>query len=171
MNKTYYVLGALVAVLLIGYVVTSSKNDEQVSGTPVNSEMTPLAGTGDYVIDSEKSVLNWQGRKPLLNNYYDKGTVKVSAGSATLTDGLITAGEFTIDMNTITALSTGKNAGMDFLTKHLKSPDFFDVEKYPTAQLKLTSVEKAEGENTFKVKGDLTVKDKTNLLSSQKVKR
>jgi polyisoprenoid-binding protein YceI len=38
---------------------------------------------------------------------------------------------------------------------HLKSPDFFDVEKYPTIQFQSTQVNGADGE--LKVKGDLTI--------------
>ncbi len=43
---------------------------------------------------------------------------------------------------------------------HLKSPDFFDVEKYPTMTFKSTSVNKT-GDNTAKITGDLTIKDVT----------
>jgi polyisoprenoid-binding protein YceI len=39
---------------------------------------------------------------------------------------------------------------------HLKSEDFFEVEKYPTIMFKTTSYEKT-GENTFKLTGDLTM--------------
>jgi polyisoprenoid-binding protein YceI len=40
--------------------------------------------------------------------------------------------------------------------KHLKSPDFFDVEKFPAITFKSTKVEKA-GEGKLKVTGDLTI--------------
>jgi polyisoprenoid-binding protein YceI len=43
--------------------------------------------------------------------------------------------------------------------KHLKSPDFFDVENYPTMTFVSKSVE-ADGDN-YKVYGDLTIKDQT----------
>ena len=44
--------------------------------------------------------------------------------------------------------------------KHLKSPDFFDVEKYPTITFKSTKVESA-GKGKLKVTGDLTMKGVT----------
>jgi polyisoprenoid-binding protein YceI len=40
--------------------------------------------------------------------------------------------------------------------KHLRTADFFDVEKYPTMKFVSTKIEKA-GENEFKVTGDLTI--------------
>lgn len=41
--------------------------------------------------------------------------------------------------------------------QHLKSADFFDVEKYPAITFKSTSLKKA-GKNKYKVTGDLTAK-------------
>ena len=46
---------------------------------------------------------------------------------------------------------------------HLKSPDFFDVAKFPKMTFKSTKVEKA-GEK-LKVTGDLTIKDKTKAVT------
>src|SRR5439155_349895 len=40
--------------------------------------------------------------------------------------------------------------------KHLRSPDFFDVEKYPKITFKSTKVEPVRG-NEYKVTGDLTL--------------
>ena len=39
---------------------------------------------------------------------------------------------------------------------HLKSPDFFDVEKFPTITFKSTKITKTEG-NNVKMEGDLTI--------------
>jgi len=57
--------------------------------------------------------------------------------------------EATIDMNSI-------DTGVPKFDEHLKSADFFDTAKFPTATFKSTSVEKA-GEGKLKVAGDLTL--------------
>ncbi|AKD02325.1 YceI family protein [Pontibacter korlensis] len=55
---------------------------------------------------------------------------------------------------------TAKTASIDTRVgdrdAHLKSPDFFNVEKYPTMDFKSTSVKKA-GKNNFKLNGNLTL--------------
>ena len=57
--------------------------------------------------------------------------------------------EITIDTSTIDTRVAKRDA-------HLKSPDFFDVEKFPTITFKSTKVTKGEG-NNLKVEGDLTI--------------
>jgi polyisoprenoid-binding protein YceI len=57
------------------------------------------------------------------------------------------------------SINTG-NADRD---GHLKSPDFFDVEKYPKITFVSTSVER-DGDD-YKVHGDLTIKDQTRPVT------
>lgn len=47
---------------------------------------------------------------------------------------------------------------------HLKSPDFFDVEKYPKITFKSTSFKKLNSKN-YKLVGDLTIKGVTKTVS------
>src|SRR5262245_28977319 len=44
---------------------------------------------------------------------------------------------------------------------HLKSPDFLDIEKYPTITFKSTKVEPNSDGTEAKIYGDLTIKDVT----------
>lgn len=59
----------------------------------------------------------------------------------------------TIDVSTI-------NTGVADRDNHLRSGDFFEVEKFPTMTFKSTSVD-VTGDNSAKVTGDLTIRDIT----------
>lgn len=62
--------------------------------------------------------------------------------------------EATIDVATI-------NTGVEDRDNHLRSADFFEVEKYPNITFKSTDV-KVTGDNSAKITGDLTIRDVTN---------
>ena len=47
---------------------------------------------------------------------------------------------------------------------HLRTPDFFDAETFPTITFTSTSVRRGEGENEFVATGDLTIKDVTKTI-------
>ena len=51
------------------------------------------------------------------------------------------------------------DTGVEDRDKHLRSPDFFDVEKYPRIHFKSTAVEKSG--DSYRLKGDLTIRDVT----------
>ena len=53
---------------------------------------------------------------------------------------------------------------------HLKSADFFEVEKYPTMKFKSTSIEKA-GKDKYKLSGNLTIRDITKPVTMDLVYR
>lgn len=63
-----------------------------------------------------------------------------------------------IDMNSVWS-------DAEKLTGHLKSPDFFDVEKFPTATFNLTSAEPAEGADTFTITGEFTLHGVTKTIT------
>jgi polyisoprenoid-binding protein YceI len=58
--------------------------------------------------------------------------------------------EATIDASSIFTREDKRDA-------HLKSPDFFDVARYPTITFRSTRVEKAPGDGKYKITGDLTM--------------
>ena len=60
----------------------------------------------------------------------------------------------------VTLPLSGLEAFSSKFNDHLRSADFFDAAKYPTATFKSTRVE-AAGEDRLKVTGDLTIKDQT----------
>ncbi|MFI5283472.1 MAG: YceI family protein [Candidatus Dormibacterales bacterium] len=66
-------------------------------------------------------------------------------------------GEVKIDVSSITT-------NTDQRDNHLRSADFFEAEKYPYVTFKVTGIEKIDG-NEYKVRGDLTIKDTTKMVT------
>jgi polyisoprenoid-binding protein YceI len=88
------------------------------------------------------------------------GTINVKSGEVVLDKKDVPKQiSFVLDMKALDTKDSDKLKG------HLKSPDFFDVEKYPEATFKSTSVtvenSSKDGVSPYIVKGDLTIKDKT----------
>ncbi len=117
-----------------------------------------------YKVNAAASKLGWLGQKVSGEHH---GEVKIKDGHLRV-DGNRYSGEFLIDMTTIVNydLEGEWNAR---LIGHLKSDDFFSVEKHPTAVFKITKVvpyKAEEGESsTHRVTGDLTIKGITNEIS------
>ena len=104
-------------------------------------------------IKTDNSTVTWKGYKVTGSHY---GTVALKSGHLVFDQGKLTGGEFVVDMTTIvTDDLEGEYKGK--LEGHLKSDDFFGVEKFPTANLVFTKV-KSTGKNSYEVTGDLTVK-------------
>ena len=65
---------------------------------------------------------------------------------------------------TVTIEVASLNTRNEQRDNHLRSADFFDVEKYPTMSFTITSVEPLEGDS-YLVRGDLTIKDVTRPIA------
>lgn len=72
--------------------------------------------------------------------------VTVTSSKEDFTDAQIT---LKVDVNSI-------DTDIEYRDKHLKAPDFFDVEKYPTIDFKSSSFKKV-GANKYKLAGSLTL--------------
>jgi len=114
-----------------------------------------------YKVDVNKSKISWKGFKPTGSHY---GSLMIKKGHFIINDDQIIGGEFTIDMNSIVDLDMpADNEYNAKLVNHLKSEDFFGVEKHPTASFKITTVQ-PKGDKTL-IKGDLTIKNITNTVT------
>lgn len=56
------------------------------------------------------------------------------------------------------------NTGHADRDAHLRSPDFLDVDRYPTMRFRSTDIDD-NGDGTFELRGDLTVKDVTRPVT------
>ncbi|MFT6036091.1 MAG: polyisoprenoid-binding protein YceI [Marivirga sp.] len=116
----------------------------------------------EVAIDTNESSIAWVGQKVTGEH---NGTVKIKSGALMVEGANITGGNFVIDMASINVLDLeGDMKGK--LMGHLKSDDFFSVEKFPTASFKITSVSESEQEGaTHYIAGDLTIKGITNKIT------
>jgi polyisoprenoid-binding protein YceI len=114
---------------------------------------TMLTAQQKLTADTEKTTLGWLGEKVTGQH---NGSINLKDGWLEMKDNRLTGGSFSIDMTTI------KDAdGSDRLVGHLKSDDFFGVEKYPVSLLLITGSESFDN-GTAIVKGNLTIKGVTN---------
>lgn len=165
----------LLILVIVGYLIfgkskeASPKNTEEVSKAQVETSGksidTNVTGTKNF--SAEESTANWTGTKTLIKEYFDHGSINIKSGNAVFEDGILKTGEVVFDMDSISTRSTGRGNGereLGGLAGHLKSPDFFDAEKYPEAKFIVKDAVK-NSDTSYTLNGDLTIKDKTNPVS------
>ena len=110
-------------------------------------------------IKLESSKVVWKGYKVTGSH---EGAISIKSGHLNFDKDILTGGYFEIDMSTIIVTDLeGEYKGN--LEGHLKSDDFFGVEKFPSASLNFTEV-KPTGKNSYKVRGDITIKGNTESI-------
>src|SRR5690606_11549555 len=125
----------------------------------VAASVASFTSISERKVNVAESKVNWKGYKVTGEH---EGTINLKEGSLTFTDNKLTGGNFVIDMTTINATDVSDGT-KDKLDGHLKSDDFFGVEKFPTATFKITNV--SGKDKSYKVTGDLTIKGITKSTS------
>lgn len=117
-----------------------------------------------YKVDTKLSSLEWFAEKVTGKH---NGVISLSNGTISNDHGNL-SGVFEVDMTSIaTKDMTGEYATK--LDNHLKSEDFFHSAKFPIAKFISTSIvpikDVKEGGFTHAIKGNLTIKEKTNEIT------
>lgn len=170
-KNTYIVIIILIIVVLLTYLVNKNK-DNQVknvsdTNTVSNTEeinKQALSSIGVYNFNTSLSSMEWQGKKTLIKDWVDTGTIGVKSGSFEVSDGSISKGNIVVDMNSIKVISNGMHSKEDMLEGHLKSDSFFDVANFPTAEFVIKKVEKIDDYN-YNITGNLTIKGITKEMT------
>jgi polyisoprenoid-binding protein YceI len=106
------------------------------------------ADSDEWTFDQAHSAANFSIKHMMISNVtgsFGKVTGTVKYDGKHLDKAKIDA---TVDISSV-------NTREEHRDQHLKSPDFFDVAKYPTMTFKSTSIE--PGTDGFKIHGDLTI--------------
>ena len=142
----------LIALLMFVSLVSCNMNSNKTAET---NDVAMTAADATYNIVQDESRLIWTGREVSTSSHY--GTINFTSGQFEIADGLISQGEFLVDMTSITVQDlTG--GSKERLEGHLRSDDFFSVESFPTAHLYISSSEVISN-GKWMVNGFLTIKD------------
>ena len=143
MKKINYILAAVLTISSFGTFAQSQK------------------------INTEKSTINWLGKK--IGGQHE-GLINIKSGKLEEKGGKIVSGSFVIDMTSITNTDLTDASYNQKLVGHLKSDDFFGIEKFPTANLNITKATKFSN-GKASVTGDVTIKGKTETITFDVVKK
>lgn len=128
------------SALFFSFALALAACDSGTKGTEAEvgeaKEVVEVAEASSYSIDTTVSQVIWNGRKPTGEHH---GTIDIEEGSIQLKEDEVVGGLINIDLTAI-AVQDLEGEDRQKLTGHLKSPDFFYVEKYPTAKFVITSV-------------------------------
>lgn len=113
-----------------------------------------------YSVDTKGSTVEWYAEKVTGKH---NGTVDLKEGSFTFDNSKLTGGSFTVDMTSLNDSDMDEGEWKTKLETHLKSDDFFGVEKYPTARFVITKAV-PQGPGKYKVVGNMTIKETTQEI-------
>jgi polyisoprenoid-binding protein YceI len=156
--KTNQVVAGFLAVVMLTaspLITLASANG------PVKNSGKVVAKTVTYAVDTEQSTVVWNSKKVGGEH---TGNIKLSKGEFVFDGKKLTGGSFTADMTTL-----NENKNSERVINHLKSDDFFGVEKNPISTFKITKLDAIsgakDGEANYTVTGDLMIKGTTNPIT------
>lgn len=115
----------------------------------------------NFKVDNTKSSIIWEGKKVTGAH---NGNINIKEGTFVVYDGTITAGDFIVDMTSITCNDISDPKTNEKLVGHLKSDDFFNTENFPEAHLSI-EMGKHTDMNNHKLTGKITIKGITQPIS------
>ncbi|MBC8307328.1 MAG: YceI family protein [Pelagibacterales bacterium] len=104
-------------------------------------------------LKTDKSTLKWTGKQITTKTHF--GSLKFKSGNIIFENGIISSGKFLVDMTSLLVEDLQGNYKQK-LEGHLKSDDFFSVEKFNESSLTILSSSK--NDSGLDVNGSLTIK-------------
>jgi len=118
--------------------------------------------TSSYEIDTKESKVYWTAGK--ITGSSHTGHILIAVGTVNVKGKSVSSASLNIDLNSIVCTDIENEEYNKKLVGHLKSDDFFSVEKNPNAGFEITSVKKSNG-SEYTVIGKLSIKGITNEIS------
>jgi polyisoprenoid-binding protein YceI len=113
--------------------------------------------TKNWVIDPTHSEVHFKIKHLMITNVsgsFDNFQVNTTTEDEDFSKASV---NFTADVNSISTNNEQRDG-------HLKSADFFDAEKYPQIKFTATKFEKVDGDGSYELTGDLSIKETTKTV-------
>ena len=147
-------------LILTGAVLVFAACTDTGANTQAGDQQEVATATEEsktYTVSGEKSTVTWLGSKVTGSTH--EGNVGVTEGQFSVKEGIIAAGRFVLDMNTIQNTDDMDEEMKAKLVGHLKSPDFFNVAEYPNVVFEITS------SSADSLTGNLSIKGITHSIT------
>jgi|SRR5690554_13900 len=145
----------LAIVTGLAFSTTSCKKTAEATEAETVAEATEEAVT--FNVNTAESTVEWKGGKVMGGSH--NGTITLSSGEVSVKDGVVEAGSFVIDMNSIVVLDLEDEEKKGWLEGHLKgateeqADHFFNTSVYPEGKFEITSVTEGNIEGNLTLKG------------------
>jgi polyisoprenoid-binding protein YceI len=153
---------ASIGVITVITAFTVQVKNNNIHPVPYyTNDTTAVTKVTAFQVDAKNSILHWTARKVTGAH---EGTISISTGTLHVENNALQHGSFKLDTRSIAVTDLKDPESNAKLVGHLKSDDFFSVEKYPVADFVITGV-KPHGNGQYDLTGKLTIKGITNDVS------
>ncbi len=151
-------MSALSFLVTVGCADPAANAPDAVVSAPAPTPAPAAAAVSgtQYTISAEGSTVGFVGSKVTGSH---EGGFKTVSGTITVVGADVTTGSVDVNIDTTSLWSDAED-----LTAHLKSPDFFEVETYPTAKFTSTAIA-AGTDGSHTVTGNLELHGVTKQIS------
>lgn len=158
--KTRFLTILTITTLALAFTSCKDKaNEAETTEAEIVAETTNVSTK--FIVNTDSSTITWTGYKPTGSHH---GNISIESGVFNTNSNAIESGTFLIDMKSIQVKDIPvEEESHAKLTGHLKSPDFFDVEQFPSAAFEVTGFETVEGKTMLS--GNLKMKDVVNNIT------
>lgn len=150
---------------LVAAVLASAPAFAQKPMAQQTTAGTDKAAATVYKVQPQLSTMGWLAKKVTGQH---NGTVQFKEGDVLVRGNKLVGGTFTADMNSLKVVDITDAGTNGKLVGHLRSDDFFSIEKNPTSTFKITNITpiKADAQgNNATITGDLTIKGITKPVT------
>ena len=102
-------------------------------------------------IDADRSVFKWKGSK--ITGSFHEGLISPKSSTVTLKDGVIATAEVVMDLTSLTVTDIKDESKAGKFLRHMLSEDFFNVAKFPSATLTVSSIENNQATGALAILG------------------